>query len=348
MRWFKQQGWQVDYVSDGKTDIPDADNQYAISIKRSPYRLANIRAYYQLKKILMNGYDIIHCHTPMGGVLGRLVVKNNKFKSKVIYTAHGLHFYKGAPLINWLTYYPVEKYLAKYTDCLITINHEDFIRAKKKFGTCKFIYKIDGVGVDIKKFSPPSEHEKMELRRMNGYDVHDFIILYIAEFTSNKNHKFLLDKVKQIKSKIKGSRIIFAGEGPLLNKYRSRVEKDGLSASVDFLGYRKDVDVLCKMADISLSPSRREGLPVGVVEGFASGLPVVCSKIRGHVDVITDERNGFLFELNKPQYMVDSILKLYNDPGLRSRIAQNNVHDAKKYSVDIAVSKMAKIYKKWI
>ncbi|MDR1107287.1 MAG: glycosyltransferase family 4 protein, partial [Treponema sp.] len=202
--------------------------------------------------------------------------------------------------------------------------------------------------VDIKKFSPPSGHEKTNLRTMNGYDVRDFIILYIAEFTFRKNHELILNRVEQLNDKIENLKIIFAGDGPLLNKYKNKIKRSNLSSVIDFSGYRNDVDVLCKMADISLSPSKQEGLPIGIVEGFASGLPVVCSKIRGHTDVIKDEHNGFLFELNNPQHMVDSIVRLYNDPGLRSKMAQNNIQDAKKYSGDIAVSKMAEIYTKWM
>jgi glycosyltransferase EpsD len=131
MRWFKQQGWQVDYVSAGEEVIHDCDNQYTICIARNPFNLKNLKAYKELKSILINDYDIIHCHTPTGGVLARLAARKNRVK--VIYTAHGFHFYKGAPLLNWVIYYPVEKLLLKYTDCLITINHEDYYFAKKKF-----------------------------------------------------------------------------------------------------------------------------------------------------------------------------------------------------------------------
>jgi glycosyltransferase EpsD len=131
MRWFREQGWQVDYVSMGEEAIFDCDNQYTICMARNPFNLKNFKAYKELKNILTNDYDIIHCHTPMGGCLTRLAAK--KTKTKVIYTAHGFHFFKGAPLINWLVYYPIEKYLSKYTDCLITINQEDFNIANEKF-----------------------------------------------------------------------------------------------------------------------------------------------------------------------------------------------------------------------
>jgi glycosyltransferase EpsD len=131
MHWFRQQGWQVDYASAGEETVSGCDNQYTICIARSPFSLSNLRAYRELKALLADDYDIIHCHTPMGACLARLAAR--KGRAKIIYTAHGFHFFKGAPLLNWLVYYPIEKYLSKYTDCLVTINKEDYNLAIRKF-----------------------------------------------------------------------------------------------------------------------------------------------------------------------------------------------------------------------
>jgi glycosyltransferase EpsD len=133
MRWFREQGWQVDYASAGEENVPDCDNQYSICMVRNPFNIKNIKAYRELKLILKNNYDIIHCHTPIGGCLVRLVAR--KSRTKIIYTAHGFHFYKGAPIINWLIYYPIEKYLSQYTDCIVTINQEDYEIARSRFKT---------------------------------------------------------------------------------------------------------------------------------------------------------------------------------------------------------------------
>ena len=136
MRGFKDQGWQVDYCSAGEENVLDCDNQYTIPIARSPFSLRNFKAYKELKKILLkNNYEILHCHTPMGGVIGRLAAKNLWItgKIKVIYTAHGFHFYRSSPLINWLLYYPMEKWLSNYTDIIVTINEEDYEKAKTSF-----------------------------------------------------------------------------------------------------------------------------------------------------------------------------------------------------------------------
>jgi len=346
MRWFREQNWQVDYVSAGEEEISDCSNQHVIPIGRSPYNFKNITAYNILKKILLlNNYDIIHCHTPMGGVLGRLAAKNSKLRAKIIYTAHGFHFYKGAPLINWLIYYPIEKYFAKYTDILITVNEEDYNIAKRKFTSCKNINKIDGVGVDLERFKPCNKETKDMLRNTFGYKVSNFIILYVAEFTERKNHRLLIDAIEKINEDIKELKVLFAGTGPLLDKYKKEIKNAGLLETVLFLGYRNDIEKLCNIADIAVSPSKQEGLPIGITECIASGLPIVCSEIRGHSDIIVNGRNGLLFNLNKPNKMINSIIKLYSERNLRNTIVENNLNERKKYSLDTAIIMMAEIYK---
>jgi len=347
MRWFKEKKWQVDYVSAGEESVLDCDRQYAISIGRDPFCIKNIKAYMELRKILLStNYDIIHCHTPTGSVLGRLVARG--LKTKVIYTAHGFHFYKGAPFINWLLYYPIEKYLVKYTDVLVTINDEDYNMAKKNFSSCKNIYKINGVGVDLDKFRPCDKITKNILRKKMGYNETDFVILYVAEFIPRKNHEMFINSINKLNKEIRQLKIIFAGSGLMLDKYKNIIESMGLSETVQFLGYRHDIDKLCNIADIGISTSKQEGLPIGIVEYFFSGLPVVCSRIRGHIDVIIDKKNGFLFDLEDSNQMNDSIIKLHADEKLRSVIVQNNVDLRKKYSLNDAVTKMGAIYEKCI
>jgi glycosyltransferase EpsD len=403
MEWFKKQGWQVDYASNREEDIPFVDNKYTINIKRSPFKTENIKAYFQLKKILKNNYDIIHCHTPMGGFLGRFVVRDRRYKTNVMYTAHGLHFYKGAPLVNWLFYCPVEKYLAKFTDALILLNKEDYEFAKnnlqanhqprpelepaarrgmlfsrsgctrrfntfltalksnlrfggvlcglspqvRPLGTNENIYKIDGVGVDLKLFFPLNDDERERLRTENGYGK-DFIIVYAAEFIARKNHIYLLKQVQELVKSIPELKIILMGNGILENKMIALAKKLKISGSISFLGYRNDVNRIYQMADIVVSPSLQEGLPVNIIEGIATGLPIVCSKIRGHTDLVKNGHNGFMFGLNDPDAMKAAIKELYNNKILRKQISMNNIADAKKYSLEIAVNKMAEIYRQFM
>jgi glycosyltransferase EpsD len=349
MSWFKQQGWQVDYAAPDDEEIFDCDSHYIINITRSPFSLQNIKEIEKLQMLInREEYNIIHCHTPMGAVIARLAAKKLRENGlKVIYTVHGFHFFRGASLFNWLIYYPIEKYLAHYTDAIITINQEDYNLSVKKI-KIPLICKIDGVGINLEKFFPISNFEKNKLRKNFGYCDHDFILLYVAEFIPRKNHRYLLTKIPKLKKIIPNLKVVLAGKGILENEYKKMVQRLKMSNTIDFLGYRKDINNLCQISDIFVSPSLQEGLPIAVVEALASGLPIICSRIRGHIDIIHNSRNGFLFKLNKPISMIDSIIKLYNDPDLRYQVTQNNIQDAKKYSVDIAISNMADIYRKYM
>ncbi len=187
IEWFKQNGYEVHILTNagGKT-AECCDKLYDVVIERSPFSPKNISAYKEAKKIINSEqYDIVHCHTPMGGVIGRLASKTiRKNGAKVLYTAHGFHFYKGASAIHWLLYYTMEKMLAKKTDCIITINQEDFLRAKSKFESKNTkVEKISGIGVDVKKYTP-AENKDL-LKNQMGYDG-KFLLIYAAEFMDKR------------------------------------------------------------------------------------------------------------------------------------------------------------------
>ena len=154
MKWFREQGWEVSYASDGKEEILDCDHAYTFPFARSPFSSDNIKAYKMLKQLIQKEkFDIIHCHTPVGGVVTRLAAKKaRKNGTVVMYTGHGLHFYKGAPKLNWMLYYPVEKFCAKYTDALLTINEEDYDNVRKYHFPAKQIFHVHGVGVSLERF----------------------------------------------------------------------------------------------------------------------------------------------------------------------------------------------------
>jgi glycosyltransferase EpsD len=217
-----------------------------------------------------------------------------------------------------------------------------------KNSKCGRLFHIDGVGVDVGRFHPVSAQEKNRIRETFGFRDTDFIILYTAEFTPNKNHIFLLRQIPALRQSIPDLRILFAGKGELLESCKEAAAELHAAEIVYFLGYRNDVELLCQISDLHVSPSRREGLAISVIEAMASGLPLLCSKIRGAVDVITEGRNGFFFELDDPDRMVNLIITLYKSPELRETIARYNAADAQRFSMDIAVAKMADIYKKFM
>lgn len=345
MRWFKEQGWQVDYCSPGEETVPDCDNQYSISIARSPFSLKNVKAYFELKKILKeNNYDILHCHTPMGGVLGRLAANDlrKKHKIKVIYTAHGFHFYKGAPLINWLVYYPVEKWLAHKTDVLITINKEDYERAQT-FKAGKIVY-VPGVGVNMGKLgsrtkSRESKREELSLKS------DDFVILSVGEIIPRKNHALMLETLSLLKNKIglENIQFLICGCGILEEVLKKKADSLGIADHVHFLGYRNDIGEICSASDLFVLMSLQEGLSVALMEAMACKVPVICSRIRGNTDLIESGKTGEIVD-NKPSELADAILKLKNDSSLADLYTRNAAETVKKFDLSSVEPEMRKIY----
>lgn len=343
MQWFQQQGWEVHYASLDEESISFCSKHFKVDFNRSPFSFDNIRAYFQLKRIIKTEkYNIIHCHTPMGGVITRLAAMvARKSGTKVIYTAHGFHFYKGAPKINWLLYYPMEKLLSFVTDCLITMNEEDYRTALRHHFGAGRIEKIDGVGVDLSRFHPVSVAEKLALREEFGFCREDFILIYVAEFNKNKNQKFLIDSLNRLKD-VDGLRLLLAGQGDLGADCQDIIANSNVC--VDILGYRRDIEKIYLLSDVLVSASYREGLPVNVIEGMACGLPIVCTNIRGHVDVVKPERNGFLFPIDNKELFIDKVFALFSNADLRETMGANNLVDVQVFSQQQAVARMAEIY----
>lgn len=268
---------------------------HQINFSRSPFSPKVIRAYLELKKLMKeNHFDAIHCHTPVGGVVTRLCArKYRKNGTVVLYTAHGFHFFKGSSKSSWIVFYPLERYLSKYTDVIITINTEDYELATKKFHSKEIIY-VAGVGIDTKKF----HHTVINIdKKRNDFKVksEDIFILSVGELSKRKNHITAIKALGELK-KISGFEKVhyyIAGTGPLENDLKSIVKKLGLERNVKFLGYRTDISELCQAADLFLFPSLQEGLPVALMEAIACEVPVFCSKIRGNEDLIFDSNNMF-------------------------------------------------------
>lgn len=207
------------------------------------------------------------------------------------------------------------------------------------------IFKIDGVGINLEKFRPcASLNEKIALRSKYKYDSDDFIILYIAEFIPRKDHAFFIKNIPALRKQIPNLKVIMPGRGAQLKEMKILAVNLEVDDIVWFPGYRKDINLLCALSDLYVTTSRQEGLPVSVIEAMACGLPVVASDIRGQTDAVVPGRNGELYRLDDDADFAEKILKLYKNPGLRAEIKKNNIEDSKKYSVDIAVEKMAEIY----
>lgn len=347
LKWFKEQGWEVHVAASGEMELPYVDEKYNISIQRSPFKADNYAAYKQLKKIIDdNQYKLIHCHTPMGGVLARLAARSSrKFGTKVIYTAHGFHFCKGAPLFNWLLYYPIEKGLARNTDCLITINQEDYHLADERRFRAARVEHVHGVGIDTERFKPVEESHRHFLRRGYGYSSDDILMFYAAEFNKNKNQRLLIEALAILKEDIPKAKLLLAGDGPLFEECRKLSAELGVEEMVDFLGYQDDIEWFVKQCDIAVASSFREGLPVNIMEAMACGLPILATKNRGHSELIENEVNGFVVEPGDRRNYAAKMLRLYQSREMRLKMGAENVKKMNWYTVDQVGAELRKIYK---
>lgn len=302
------------------------------------------KAYKQVRKLVENNkYDLIHCHSPIGGVIGRIVA--HETNTKVIYTAHGFHFYEGGPKKNWFIYYPIEKALSKWTDVLITINKEDYNRAKKKFFAKETRY-IPGVGVDVEKFEMElknkQQNKKMKRAEL-GVSDNDFVLLSVGELQDRKNQRVVIEALHMLNN----PNIYYwaVGKGELFPEYLEMIKKYGLEKNVFLLGFRTDIMELCNAADCFVHPSVREGLGIAPLEAMAGGLPLISSYVNGIKDYTENEVSGCcIIDPLSVTEMKKAIEKMYQDVEFRNRCGINNLETVKKFDIKNTNNIMQDIY----
>lgn len=329
--------------------------RHQIDFERSPFNKKNLKAYKQLKRLMeQEHFDLVHCHTPMGAVLARIAAHQTG-TSPVIYTAHGFHFYKGAPLKNWLFFYPVEKYLSKYTDEQICINKEDYNLAQKSFYMRSVDY-VPGVGIDIKNVIFKSKKEKMIKRQELGIQPEETVILSVGELIKRKNHETILRALAKLKNK--KITYLISGHGELQGYLENLTRELEIGDQVKFLGYRSDIYEIYAIADLFVFPSFQEGLPKALMESMACGLPIICSDIRGNRDLMKKEGKietipayrceGGLMVLNvgSSDSYCKGIEYMLNKRDDWESMGKRNIDNIKKFDSDHVTKRMQEIYKK--
>lgn len=314
---------------------------FDIKFQRSPISKLNYVAYKKIKRLIQEQkYDIVHTHTPVASFCVRLACRNMK-DVKVMYTAHGFHFFKGAPLTNWLLFYSIEYWLSRYTDVLITINKEDYVRAKKFFKARSIKY-IPGVGLDTKKYSQVVV-DKSVTRREIGVGEDGFIILSVGELNKNKNHETIIKAIAKVNNP--NIYYVICGQGPLENYLRELSIKLGIENQVKLLGFRKDIAKICKSVDVFAFPSMREGLGMAALEAMASGLPIITSNVHGIVDYSIDGVTGYNCNPLDIEGFAEAIVKLMGNSNLREEIGHQNKERIKKFDIKNSLTTLMKIYK---
>ena len=310
-----------------------------IDFDRNPLGKSNLLARKQLLELMeKEKYDIVHCNTPSGGMVGRIAAAQMKIP-KVIYMAHGFHFWKGAPLKNWLVYYPVERFLAHFTDRLITINHEDYARAQhfhyKRGG--KAVY-VPGVGIDPKKYAPNAEKRACKRQELGVRDD-ETVLLSVGELNQNKNHKVVIEALA--KWQRKDFRYVICGIGPMEDELKKLVGTLGLADRVTFAGYRTDIGDYYHAADIFIVSSFREGLPVAPMEAMSAELPCIASRIRGNVDLF--EGGQLMFDPCDVDSLSTALSNAMDKDIVANELARNK-KTLQRFSVQEAVKAMKRIY----
>ncbi|MCC5421796.1 glycosyltransferase family 4 protein [Clostridium perfringens] len=326
-----ENGYKVDCATcvDKKVDqvlINKGVKIFNIPFSRSPLSFGNIKAFKELIKLQKeNKYDIVHVHTPVASIYGRLL-KIRFPKLKTIYTAHGYHFLKGGPKLGWIIYYPIEKVMAKLTDVTININKEDYEITKTKLNPKK-CYLVNGVGLDLNQYKPLSKEKQESKRKELGLEKDDFVVIMIAELNENKNQIQLIKAIELLKDKYPNIKAISVGEGHKFEELQQEINNRGLKNNFKLLGFRTDVNELINISNIGILLSYREGLPRNIMELMANGKKVIATNVRGCRDLVCNDNIGTLVNIGSFKETAEAIERYYLDDKSREK-----VYEAYKFS----------------
>ncbi len=348
IRYFQNKGYEVHIATKLGNRQGELKNLnvicHNIDFSRSPYSLRNVKALNQLIKVMReNQFSLVHVHTPVGAFLGRLAARITNTKP-VLYTAHGFHFYKRAPLKNWLIYYSMEKIAAHWTDGLITMNEEDFNIAKKfKLRRKEAVFYVHGVGLDIDKYCINDEEKRKKLREELGFSEDDILILTVAEINTNKNHKQIINAIKILKN-YSNIYYLLVGIGEKERELKNYVLVSNLVSRIRFLGYREDIPKILNAVDIFALTSLREGLPRAIMEAMAAGKPIIATNMRGNRDLVVDGVNGYLVPVNDIEATAKAITKLAKNKMLMTKMGEEGRKIIQDYAIEKVLSEMDEIY----
>ena len=313
---------------------------FEVPFSRNPLGIGNIKAFIKLEELQrINNYDIVHVHTPIAAIYGRLL-KLSFPSLRTIYTAHGYHFLKGGSKLGWLLYYPIEKIMAKFTDVIININKEDYEITKERLKPKK-CYLLNGVGLDLREYKKLSSKEIQEKRKEFGLNDKDFVVLMIAEINKNKNHIQLINAMDILKDKYPNIKVLCIGDGTLKESVEKQINLKNLQNNIFMLGYRLDVNKLINISDIGILLSYREGLPRNIMEFMACGRKIVATDIRGCRDLVCNESVGTLVDVGDYEGTARAIEKYYllNDKNF------NISDEIYKYDITNVNKELSNIYR---
>ena len=330
-------------LSNFKNESPEYSiKTHHLDIERNPFDKNNVKAYKQLLTLLRNeNFDVIHCNTPVGGLLGR-ICGTKVGVSKIIYTAHGFHFFKGARFVNRTIFKIAEMIMARHTDVIITMNDEDYLAAKKfKLKNDGKVYFIPGVGVDTSKFNNVDSSnlkEKLDLAR------NDIILIAMGDLIDRKNYETSIRAIA--KTENEQIHFLICGTGPNLENLKKLARNLNIESQIHFLGFRTDIKELLSISDIFLFTTLQEGLPRAMMEAMSAGLPCIASRIRGNTDLIKEGEGGYLLEPKDSVGFSKAINHLVSNKEIKQTMKKVNLENIKRYDIESVKHEMLRIYKR--
>lgn len=340
VKYLSENGFHVEIacseVGSRMDDVRDALSSsvkaiHTVRLERSPASPRNLLGYRDMRQLLKNNqYDIIWTNEPVMGVVTRLAASDaRKSGTQVVYMCHGFHFFKGASKVNWLIFYPIERFMSRFCDCITTINHEDENRAKTFH--CPRVAYIHGIGINTQRLH--SVTDSSDIRSELGLNRDSFLVLSVGELNENKNHQVIIRALSSL-TELKNIHYLICGKGDLLETLSNLTRELGLEDRVHFLGYRTDVVDICAQADVFVLPSYREGLSVASLEAMYCGLPLITSRVRGSEDYLQEGLSGYLRDADDIDGFAEAIRNMYLDEKFRSGCSSHNKKAVVPYCIE--------------
>ncbi len=348
--YFREKGLDVHVAVPDPERLRCACRAHAVPMAKRLISPSNITAVRMLRRVMRdNRFDLVFTHASLAGAIGRVsLLLAGKGGSAVVCTVHGYLFWKGCGVLKKAVYYLPERLLRGATDCIITMNEEDAVFARRLVKKGGITAKVPGMGVDSRRFFPVAEEEKQKLREAMGIPSDAFAMVYAAEFSKRKNHLELLKAMKIIANAVPNALLLLCGTGALEEEVKSEAKRLGILENIRFLGWRQDMEEIYRCCDLSLSSSRSEGLPFNIVEAQMCALPVVASRIRGHTDLIEDGVNGLLYPIGDYGALASAVLRAFSEPELSKALGAAAAVSSKNYALDVAFNENIGIYKKML
>lgn len=319
-----------DYTEPYLVQEPSLSVFHPIEMPAHPLSPAGFATYRKIRRLLVDRqYQIIHTNSFAPSLLVRLAARS--LPARVVYMAHGFDFYQGSTLRRWLVHYSIESLLSRLTSDLITVNLEDYVRARAAFFH-PHVHYVPSAGIDLYDFQP-----------MSYIRAGHQIVMCVGEMTRRKNQSQVLRAIPHLKKTVSGFQVWFVGEGPLLDRCKRLAHRLGVEDDIQWLGYRHDIKTLLYKSDIVVSASRQEGVSRSLIEAMACAKPIVATDIRGHRELIAEGINGYIVPLGDARAFADACAQLLADSDILQMGSASRIMSL-KYDIEYVKQRMASIY----